>query len=92
MSDFDNVAPDAKIRLDTARSACAVDPEDLMFQASDFVTIALLVALEGLLSADNAMVLASSFWASQAPTEKRFSTRNGRRLRVPPIAILLAGT
>jgi YkoY family integral membrane protein len=29
-----------------------------MFQASDFVTIALLVALEGLLSADNAMVLA----------------------------------
>jgi YkoY family integral membrane protein len=29
-----------------------------MVQASDFVTIALLVALEGLLSADNAMVLA----------------------------------
>jgi YkoY family integral membrane protein len=29
-----------------------------MFQVSDFVTIALLVALEGLLSADNAMVLA----------------------------------
>ena len=29
-----------------------------MFQASDFITIALLVALEGLLSADNAMVLA----------------------------------
>ena len=29
-----------------------------MFQASDLVTIALLVALEGLLSADNAMVLA----------------------------------
>ena len=29
-----------------------------MFQASDFVTIAALVALEGLLSADNAMVLA----------------------------------
>ncbi|HEV3059374.1 MAG TPA: hypothetical protein VGY48_14080 [Vicinamibacterales bacterium] len=29
-----------------------------MFHASDFVTIALLVALEGLLSADNAMVLA----------------------------------
>ena len=29
-----------------------------MFEASDFVTIALLVALEGLLSADNAMVLA----------------------------------
>ena len=29
-----------------------------MFQASDFLTIALLVALEGLLSADNAMVLA----------------------------------
>src|SRR5262245_58778450 len=29
-----------------------------MFAASDFVTIALLVALEGLLSADNAMVLA----------------------------------
>ncbi len=29
-----------------------------MFQPSDFVTIALLVALEGLLSADNAMVLA----------------------------------
>lgn len=29
-----------------------------MIQASDFVTIALLVALEGLLSADNAMVLA----------------------------------
>jgi YkoY family integral membrane protein len=29
-----------------------------MFQGSDFVTIALLVALEGLLSADNAMVLA----------------------------------
>jgi len=27
-------------------------------QASDFVTIALLIALEGLLSADNAMVLA----------------------------------
>jgi YkoY family integral membrane protein len=31
---------------------------DLMVQPSDFVTIALLVALEGLLSADNAMVLA----------------------------------
>ncbi len=29
-----------------------------MFHASDFLTIALLVALEGLLSADNAMVLA----------------------------------
>jgi YkoY family integral membrane protein len=29
-----------------------------VFQASDFVTVALLVALEGLLSADNAMVLA----------------------------------
>src|SRR2546425_9010142 len=29
-----------------------------MFQASDLLTIALLVALEGLLSADNAMVLA----------------------------------
>jgi YkoY family integral membrane protein len=29
-----------------------------MIQASDFITIALLVALEGLLSADNAMVLA----------------------------------
>ena len=29
-----------------------------MFQAADFLTIALLVALEGLLSADNAMVLA----------------------------------
>src|SRR5262249_42057163 len=29
-----------------------------MFQPSDFVTVALLVALEGLLSADNAMVLA----------------------------------
>jgi YkoY family integral membrane protein len=29
-----------------------------MIQASDFVTIALLIALEGLLSADNAMVLA----------------------------------
>ena len=29
-----------------------------MFQSSDFLTIALLVALEGLLSADNAMVLA----------------------------------
>ena len=29
-----------------------------MVQASDFVTIALLIALEGLLSADNAMVLA----------------------------------
>ena len=29
-----------------------------MIQPSDFVTIALLVALEGLLSADNAMVLA----------------------------------
>jgi YkoY family integral membrane protein len=29
-----------------------------MFEASDFLTIALLVALEGLLSADNAMVLA----------------------------------
>ena len=29
-----------------------------MVQASDFVTVALLVALEGLLSADNAMVLA----------------------------------
>jgi YkoY family integral membrane protein len=29
-----------------------------VFQASDFLTIALLVALEGLLSADNAMVLA----------------------------------
>ena len=29
-----------------------------MFQASDFLTIGLLVALEGLLSADNAMVLA----------------------------------
>src|SRR5438874_7517228 len=29
-----------------------------MFQASDFVTIAMLLALEGLLSADNAMVLA----------------------------------
>src|SRR4029079_15064544 len=29
-----------------------------MLPASDFVTVALLVALEGLLSADNAMVLA----------------------------------
>ena len=29
-----------------------------MFQAADLVTISLLVALEGLLSADNAMVLA----------------------------------
>lgn len=29
-----------------------------MFHGSDFVTVALLVALEGLLSADNAMVLA----------------------------------
>src|SRR5882757_7048618 len=29
-----------------------------MFSPSDFVTIALLIALEGLLSADNAMVLA----------------------------------
>src|SRR5882724_5816384 len=29
-----------------------------MFESSDFVTIGLLVALEGLLSADNAMVLA----------------------------------
>ena len=29
-----------------------------MFQSSDFLTVALLVALEGLLSADNAMVLA----------------------------------
>src|SRR5947207_11922665 len=29
-----------------------------MLQAADFLTIALLVALEGLLSADNAMVLA----------------------------------
>jgi YkoY family integral membrane protein len=29
-----------------------------VFQASDFLTVALLVALEGLLSADNAMVLA----------------------------------
>src|SRR4029077_311647 len=29
-----------------------------VIQASDFLTIALLVALEGLLSADNAMVLA----------------------------------
>ena len=31
---------------------------DLVVQSSDFVTISLLVALEGLLSADNAMVLA----------------------------------
>ena len=34
------------------------DAIDLDVQASDFVTVALLVALEGLLSADNAMVLA----------------------------------
>jgi YkoY family integral membrane protein len=33
-------------------------PETALFEASDFVTVALLVALEGLLSADNAMVLA----------------------------------
>lgn len=35
-----------------------VRQNEWVFQASDFVTVALLVALEGLLSADNAMVLA----------------------------------
>jgi len=34
------------------------DNVSIVFQASDFITIGLLVALEGLLSADNAMVLA----------------------------------
>src|SRR5205814_7459234 len=48
------------IGLDTTRVNLTRNRYSCMpvVQASDFVTIALLVALEGLLSADNAMVLA----------------------------------
>ena len=42
-----------------------------MFQASDFLTIALLVALEGLLSADNAMVLAMLVLGLPKPQQKK---------------------
>ena len=42
-----------------------------MFQASDFLTIGLLVALEGLLSADNAMVLAMLVLGLPKPQQKK---------------------
>jgi YkoY family integral membrane protein len=42
-----------------------------VFQASDFLTIALLVALEGLLSADNAMVLAMLVLGLPKPQQKK---------------------
>jgi YkoY family integral membrane protein len=42
-----------------------------VFQASDFLTIALLVALEGLLSADNAMVLAMLVLGLPKPQRKK---------------------
>lgn len=42
-----------------------------MFQASDFVTIAALVALEGLLSADNAMVLAVLVLGLPKPQQRK---------------------
>src|ERR1044071_920848 len=40
------------------RRRTAIPSKHSMIQAADFVTIALLVALEGLLSADNALVMA----------------------------------
>jgi YkoY family integral membrane protein len=42
-----------------------------VFQASDFLTIGLLVALEGLLSADNAMVLAMLVLGLPKPQQKK---------------------
>jgi YkoY family integral membrane protein len=42
-----------------------------VFQASDFLTVALLVALEGLLSADNAMVLAVLVLGLPKPEQKK---------------------
>ena len=42
-----------------------------MFQAADFLTIGLLVALEGLLSADNAMVLAMLVLGLPKPQQKK---------------------
>src|SRR3954451_3458908 len=42
-----------------------------MFAPSDFVTIALLIALEGLLSADNAMVLAILVLGLQKAQQKQ---------------------
>jgi len=42
-----------------------------MFAPSDFVTIALLIALEGLLSADNAMVLAILVLGLPKPQQKK---------------------
>jgi len=42
-----------------------------VFQASDFVTIAALVALEGLLSADNAMVLAVLVLGLPKPQQRK---------------------
>src|SRR4051812_22610015 len=42
-----------------------------MFAPSDFVTIALLIALEGLLSADNAMVLAILVLGLPKPQQKQ---------------------
>jgi YkoY family integral membrane protein len=42
-----------------------------VIQASDFITIALLVALEGLLSADNAMVLAVLVLGLPKPQQKK---------------------
>src|SRR6187399_1669774 len=46
------------IDIDTDRVKLSWLYWQVVFQASDFLTVALLVGLEGLLSADNAMVLA----------------------------------
>ena len=52
-------------------------------QPSDFVTIALLVALEGLLSADNAMVLAVLVLGLPDRAAEGAPLRHRRRLCVP---------
>ena len=53
----------SSIGIDTSRVKFTAVPyfvrhTEVVFEYADFVTIALLVVLEGLLSADNAMVLA----------------------------------
>ena len=53
------------------------------FQLSDLLTIALLVVLEGLLSADNALVLAICSRAAAAPSSEGAALRHPRRVRLP---------
>ena len=54
------------------------------FQLTDLVTVALLVLLEGLLSADNALVMAVMVLGlPRARAAEGAALRPGRRLRVP---------